>query len=249
MYLIVAIHIYRNRFKELSLFFSSRKFNIGSIIMAPLKEKDKPALVIKVDNLNKNKSFIRRSKIKVNKITNSKEFIFLTKEIIEFIKLGSQKTSYTLEEILQKITPKKTIAELNKFNFKKEDYSEIKKFAKTISKAEIKNKIIKETELLDTLKEKTEGIKIIGSLLFQSKQKNKKLHSEKHYLVNEIRNYFGETSKKGIGSFSFYLGLFKNIPEKIIYQFWAEVKQSNKSTKDQQKLFWWKAGQYIKNNK
>jgi len=120
---------------------------------------------------------------------------------------------------------------------------------KKITKKEIRNKIIKKIKESNTSEKKNHEIKTIGSLLTQSKLKKAKLHSEKHYLVDETRNYFGETSKKGIGSFSFYLGFFKNIPEKIIYQFWSEVKQSNKSIKDQQKLFWWKVGQYIKNNK
>ena len=99
----------------------------------------------------------------------------------------------------------------------------------------------------ETKTKKPREIKTIQSILSQKKPKKSSLHSEKHYLVDEIRNYFGEKESKGKGSFSFYLGFFKRIPEATIYQYWSEVKESRKSIKDQQKIFWWKIGQYLKN--
>lgn len=74
-------------------------------------------------------------------------------------------------------------------------------------------------------------------------------HSEMHELVDTIRNYFGEDAKYGQGSFSYYLGFFKKIPNTEIYQMFEEAKRSNKSLNGQKKLFWWKVGQYIKNQK
>lgn len=245
MYLITAIQISRNKFREPSLFFSSNKFDVGSIVMTPLDKKNKPAIVIDINDLEKNKSFIRRNKIKINKISDDAELKLFTKEIIDYIKLGSTKTNYSIEEIFQKITPKKITQEINKFDFKKES-KDIKNFAEKITKAEIKKKIVKKVNTSEISIDKNIGVKTIGSFLSQPKIEKKSLHSEKHYLVDEIRNYFGETAKKGLGSFSFYLGFFRDIPEKTIYKFWSEVKQSNKSLKDQQKLFWWKIGQYKK---
>lgn len=247
MYLITAVHIYRNKFKEPALFFSTHKFEVGSILLIPLNKKEKPAIVIDVNDLKKNRSFVRRNKIKINNIKNNSEENIFNKEIIDYIKLGANKTNYSIEEIFQKITPKKIVKELNNFDFEKENI-EIKTFANKLTKENIKSKIVKKVSKLET-SAKESGVKTIGSFLSKPKQEKKSLHSEKHYLVDEIRNYFGETSKKGKGSFSFYLGFFRNIPEKTIYQFWSEVKQSNKSLIDQQKLFWWKIGQYRKENK
>ncbi len=95
------------------------------------------------------------------------------------------------------------------------------------------------------------SLKSISSIISLEEQKQKKssLYSEKHYLVDEIRNYFGETAKKGKGSFPFYLGFFKRIPKATIYQYWSEVKESRKPIKDQQKLFWWKIGKHVRESK
>ena len=65
--------------------------------------------------------------------------------------------------------------------------------------------------------------------------------------VDRIRNYFGEKATYGTGSFSYYIGFFKNIPYQDIAQMFAEAKQSRKPRKQQYKIFWWKIGQYIKN--
>ncbi len=73
------------------------------------------------------------------------------------------------------------------------------------------------------------------------RERNPHLHSEIHLLVDEARNLFGETAKKGPGSFSFYLGFFKRLGAAKVHQILAEVRQSDAS--DPKRLFWWKIKQ------
>ena len=81
----------------------------------------------------------------------------------------------------------------------------------------------------------------------QSKTPNPHLHSELHALVDEVRILFGETAKKGPGSFGFYLGFFKRLGIKKVHQILAEMKESKVS--DSAKLFWWKVKQEFKSDK
>lgn len=249
MYLITAIPIYRNRFQKPAIYFSTQNFLAGSIIFAPLNKKDRSAMVIESKTLEDVKYFIRKNKIKIEKINSKTEIKLFKKDILELLKIASEKTSTPIEEILQKITPKKILQELNKITPDKKDVENIQKFTDQISVELIKNKLKISPQKNNFKKEKE--VASINSIisLKNLEQKKLSLHSEKHYLVNEIRNYFGETSKKGVGSFSFYLGFFKKIPQKIIYQYWSETKQSRKSISSQQKIFWWKIGQYLKEKK
>ncbi|RLC37558.1 hypothetical protein DRH29_01680 [candidate division Kazan bacterium] len=75
-------------------------------------------------------------------------------------------------------------------------------------------------------------------------KRNPHLHSELHALVDEVRVQFGETAKKGVGSFSFYLGFFKRLGVNKVRQILAEVKQSN--AEDPKKLFWHLIGEESK---
>ncbi|MCG2694534.1 hypothetical protein L6261_00405 [Candidatus Parcubacteria bacterium] len=197
------------------------------------------------------KFFIRKNKIKINKVKDSAEIPVFKKETIETIKLASEKTAYSVEEIFQKIISKEIVEKINKLTpqkFQGKEAESIKKFADKITIEFIKNKLRKK-QTGEKKEENKFAIKTIGSLLSQKKITKTSLHSEKHYLVNEIRNYFGESAKKGKGSFGFYLGFFSRVPNPTIYQYWSEVKGSRKSIKDQQKLFWWKLGQYSKEKK
>jgi len=69
-------------------------------------------------------------------------------------------------------------------------------------------------------------------------KRNPHLHSELHALVDEVRIQFGETAKKGVGSFSFYLGFFKRLGVGKVRQILAEMKESE--MEDEKRLFWYK---------
>ncbi len=264
MHLYTTIPIYRNRFQKPTLFFSANDFPVGFLVLVPYRKKEKFALIIQKENLKEKKFFLRKNKIKVTNIKNSFSSSILKKKIINLVLFGSIKTQVPIEEILQKIIPLKLIKKLNKISvskdlnsFFKKEKTEIMKEINKISLKKTKNKlqtiidkdkkIKKHPKLkIGQKKEDCGKIKTIDQILKSEITQNKKLHSEKHYLVDEMRKYFCETATKGKGSFSFYLGFFKKIPKATIYQYWAETKESRKSLKAQQKLFWWKIGQYLK---
>jgi len=267
MNLVTTIPIYRNRFQKPTLFFSSNHFSSGSLIFVPYpktikSKKRKPALIIQIDNLEKQKFFLRKNNVKISHLDNSLEQTLLKPSSINLILSISEKTNLTIEEILQKIFTKKMISALNQLSLSKNIYGSpicgkltstniksIQKFSAQLTPVFIKEKVIKKNKLPTATKNKQHGIQTIRSIIALPNNKKNSIHSEKHYLVDEIRNYFGEKSKKGVGSFSFYLGFFKKIPTTTIYQYWAEAKESRKSIKNQQKLFWWKIGQFLKEQK
>jgi hypothetical protein len=91
----------------------------------------------------------------------------------------------------------------------------------------------------------------IGDSLENLKQRAPKpphgIHSELHWLVNELRKDFGETAKKGKGSFGFYLGCLKLVGFQRAYQWWREVIDSRCDNPG--KLFWWKYREFLKETK
>ncbi|MCK5286096.1 MAG: hypothetical protein KAJ58_02635 [Candidatus Pacebacteria bacterium] len=250
MNILTAIPIYRNKFQEPVLFFTQENFSVGSIILAPYPQtkgsKEKPVLIIEVSDSKNKKQFLRKTSIQINKSTNPYELPFLSDKIIKDIELKTSKINKTLNFSLDKIFTKAIKKELNK-TIENSDKSIIENYVNKITPDFISQKLKTFLPKKKETKIYTRGIQSIENLLSStSTTKKNSLHSEKHYLIAEIREYFGETNKKGKGSFSFYLGFFKRIPENIIYQYWSEVKESRKSTKDQQKIFWWKIGQYLK---
>ena len=252
MNIITVIPIFRNKFQKPALYFTAENFKIGSIVFVPYPKNEKPALVIETEDLKNKKQFLRKTDIQINKTTNPYEFIFLSSEIIDDVTIKTLKIKKSLEFSLEKLFTKNIKKELNKIT-EGSDKSIILKYVKKITPNFIYSKLkpfLKKKKVDEiTFKSKKENIKSISSILSKDKITKKTLHSEKHYLVAEIREYFKETSLKGKGSFSFYLGFFKRIPEATIYQYWAEVKESRKPIKDQQKIFWWKIGQLSKKKK
>ena len=250
MKILTVLPIFKNNFQEPISFFSPNNFNSGEIILVPYGKKEKPALIIEVLDSKSQKAFLRQNKIPLQSQKNPFQIILFTPEFILEIKRKSFKINFEIKQSLEKLISKNLLKKLNNISEK-------------ITEKEIKN-IQKEFDKIDTdfvnkkLKRylpqkekiiKSKGAQNIADLLKTTRKENTHLHSEKHFLVNEIREYFGEKTTKGKGSFSFYLGFFKKIPEATIYKFWSEVKESRLPITKQQKIFWWKIGKFLKDKK
>lgn len=77
------------------------------------------------------------------------------------------------------------------------------------------------------------------------RKENKNLHSDIHYVADEISQYFGERKKFGM-----YLGIIKRIGTDRAWQFFSEIKQNMEEAKktgkileSPAKLFIWKTKQ------
>ncbi len=86
-----------------------------------------------------------------------------------------------------------------------------------------------------------------NSIHLAPKKPPRGIHSELHWLVDELRKDFRETAKKGKGSFGFYLGYLKRIGFQEAYRLWREVKDAKCDNPG--KLFWWKYKQLIESRK
>jgi len=88
-------------------------------------------------------------------------------------------------------------------------------------------------------------IKPLGDLLrIPTAKKKSSIHSEFHELAEKCYKQFGETAKKGKGSFPFYLGFIKRLGLQSTYRILAELRESGKE--GAVKLFWWKVSQELK---
>lgn len=87
----------------------------------------------------------------------------------------------------------------------------------------------------------------INKILKSPPKPDSHLHSELHLLVDNVRTQFGETAKKGKGSFGFYLAFFKRLGLPAVYRILAELKLEGNET--QGKLFWFKAKQELEKKK
>lgn len=89
----------------------------------------------------------------------------------------------------------------------------------------------------------------IGShlkVVLESKKPLNGIHSELHEIIGKLRLSFGETATKGIGSFSFYLGLLKDVPPSTLYQWLRSIEDSPKldTPTARCKVFWWRYKQW-----
>lgn len=202
-------------------FFATSEFEVGDMFELIEGNKKSKAIVLKVENVTDLKEEIRSGKVEVLKLKLSKTGDFKEGKVIE-----------------------------------KFDISEIKKYLKNpFLIKECTNKNLKtffpnkrEKKKVEVVKKSSGSVNSISNLLSNSDilNREKKYHSKMQEQVDTIRNYFGENATFGYGSFSFYIGMFKQVPEYKINEFFAEAKQSRKANFEKKKEFWFKMGRYIK---
>lgn len=96
---------------------------------------------------------------------------------------------------------------------------------------------------------KKEKVVQVGNLFekYSIQKKNTRIHTELQMLVDEVRKDFGETAKKGIGSFEYYMVFFTRVGVQRIFEIRSEVKHLK--GEDRKKVFWWCIGQELKRKK
>lgn len=74
------------------------------------------------------------------------------------------------------------------------------------------------------------------------KKINTRIHSPLHELIDTMRKDFGETATKGVGSFSYYLGMLKHVPFFAVEMWYKEIKSSKDLTSGvaRCKVFWYR---------
>jgi len=200
------------------LFLSKQSFEPGSVIEIIDGNRKSPACIVNCEPVSVYKQEIRSGSLEPRKIKFSK-----TGEHADGIVFKTYEPNIFLQFL-----------ENNKL-VKESDDEFIKSF---FPKKKLKKKV-------ETIKRKKVASfsELSVDRYFNNKPKH---HSRMHELVDTIRNYFGDKATYGPGSFSYYLGFFKRIPDHEVQRMFEEAKRSNKDIFGQKKLFWWKIGQYIK---
>jgi len=71
------------------------------------------------------------------------------------------------------------------------------------------------------------------------------IHTELQDLVAQLRREYGETAKKGKGSFGFYMGFLKRFNISEVYS----MRKVASTAKNPAKTFWWMVGDRLKKRK
>lgn len=80
-------------------------------------------------------------------------------------------------------------------------------------------------------------LKVIEAMSKLGRRSGERIHSPMHLLVDDIRRSFGETARRGKGSFGFYLGMLGRIGYQEAYALWRSVE--NGECRDKKRVFWW----------
>jgi hypothetical protein len=203
--------------KKFLKFFSTQNFEPGQMIEIIDGNKKSPAIILKSESASNLKEEIRSGELILKKL--------------KFSKTGEKKDG--------KIFDNFEISEIKKFL---KNPSETKKSEnKNISGFFPRNNAKHYSAPAQNKKKRGGEISEISEIL--NKNLEKILNKKKTYnnpmqeRVDKIRKYFYENSRYGYGSFSYYIGMFKQIPEREIDQIFAEVKQLKKPIFDKKKLF------------
>lgn len=211
--------------KKFLKFYSTQNFCPGNMIEIIDGNKKSPAIVLKSEPASNLKEEIRMRNLEIKKLKFSKTGENAEGKIIDNFQISEIKFFLKNPNEAKKSNNKNT-----KDFFPRKN---IKHFSSSTPKKKKNGEVSKISELLE---------KNIEKIL----NKEKTYHNPMQERIDKIRKYFYENSRYGYGSFSYYIGMFKQVPEREIDQIFAEVKQAKKSTFDKKKLFWYRIGKYIK---
>lgn len=240
MYVVEVLPIFRGKFSQNTKhFFTNEGFGVGDLIEIPFSKSFSRSIVLKTKNLSEIKQQIRKENLEIKKLEKTIKFHLVEESTLKKLEDIAKKSSWHISDVLNKILTSKNIKRIDVIGLKEEkDIEDVKQFLKNFDFSKIASKRKK-------VKLEQRGVKISG-IEYNLDKKIYKAPTEKHFLVNEIREYFGERAIRGFGSFSHYIGFFQKIPNSVIYQIFSEAKYSRKSTEIQKRIFWKKIGEYLK---
>jgi len=206
--------------------YSLSDFNIGDLIETIDGNKKNPTFILKKESISDMKELLRSGSILPQKLKLSKTGEFKNGTLIDHIPIDDIKKYLKNPSLANKHSNK------NIKNF----------FPKKILKKQ------PSTNLNSKEKESKKGVESISDILKSKKflKKHKLYHSETQEMVDTIRTYFNEKNIYGMGSFAYYMSIFKKVPKREIYQFFGEAKLARKPRSMQKRIFWFKIGKYIR---
>jgi hypothetical protein len=202
--------------KKFLKFFSNMVFEPGSMIEIIDGNKKNPAIILKSEPALNLKEEIRSGELILKKLKLTKTGKNSDGKILDKFSISEIK-KFLKEPLEAKKSKNKNIC----------NFFPRKNFTKLISPSAKKRNGDKTWEISEILE------KNLGNIINKEKTYNNPMQER----VDTIRKYFYENSRYGYGSFSYYIGMFKQVPEREIDQIFAEVKQTKKSVFDKKKLF------------
>jgi hypothetical protein len=192
-------------------FYSLKNFSDGDMIEIISGNKKTPAIVLKSESASEYKEEIRSGNMDVKKVTFSKTGDYAAGFVYEHFEISDIKKYLKNPNDAKKSDNKNIVDFFPRKNFKKviEKKTDVKK-----------------------------GVSEIGDLMFAKVLERKKTYNNPmQELVDTIRKYFYENARYGFGSFSYCIGMFKNLPLRDVEQIFAETKELKKKNFEKKKIF------------
>lgn len=213
--------------KKFLKFFSTQDFSAGAMIEIIDGNKKSPAIILKSEPAANLKEEIRSGEITLKKLKFSKTGAnaegkvfdnFQISEIKNFLKNPNEAKSHD----------NKNISSFFPRIYKTPGVTQKASHNHLASQGSTEKRRTGEALGISEILEKN-----LESILNKDKTYNNPMQER----IDTIRKYFYENARYGYGSFSYYIGMFKQIPEREVDQIFAEVKHLKKSTFDKKKLF------------
>jgi len=199
--------------KKFLKFYSLKDFFAGDMIEIISGNKKTPAIILKSESASNYKEEIRSGNMEIARLKFSK----------------------TGENANGKVYDNFEISDIKKYlkspnEAKKSDNKNISGFFPRKNTKKVVEKIVK--------KKRGGEVTGIGDLLASKIiEREKTYYNPMQEVVDTIRKYFYENARYGYGSFSYYIGMFKNLPLRDVEQIFAEVKQLKKRNFEKKKIF------------
>lgn len=197
-------------------FYSLKDFAAGDMIEIITANKKTPTIVLKSEDAREYKEEIRSGNMEIQKLV--------------FSKTGENASGVVYDHF--------DIADIKKYlkkpvEAKKSENKNISGFFPRVNT----KKVVEKKKSKKSYDEERE-VSGIGDLMTKKiLEREKTYNNPMQELVDTIRKYFYENARFGFGSFSYYIGMFKNLPLRDVEQIFAETKILKKRNFEKKKIF------------